>query len=150
MPELTVNIIDESEGRFNVDIDQIERVLGYCYDRNGEFPCATINLLLTTDENIAVMNSQYLNHEGPTDVLAFYDGDIEDEALNLGDIAVSVDTAMSMAAKKNMAFNEELTLYCLHGLLHLLGMEDSTDELRKQMIAAQMEIFSNFNLTYNV
>lgn len=96
------------------------------------------------------MNGAYLGHEGATDVLAFDDGDLDPETgrMHLGDIAVSLDTAARVAAETGMRFEEEAVLYALHGLLHLLGMRDGTDEGRAAMQAAQREEFARHDLRY--
>lgn len=148
MPELTLNLVDEAPQEYAVALELIEKVLGGAYSRRGRAAQAAVNLLVTSDVEIAQMNEQYLDHSGPTDVLAFDDGDEEDGVLLLGDIAVSADTAARMAVEKGMSFDEELTLYCLHGLLHLLGMRDHTDELREEMIATQREEFTRHALNY--
>lgn len=150
MPELTINLVDEAPQAYAVARELIEQVLGGAYARRGQAARAAVNLLVTSDEEIAQMNEQYLDHSGPTDVLAFDDGDEEDGVLLLGDIAVSADTAARMAVEKGMSFDEELALYCLHGLLHLLGMRDHTDELREEMITAQREEFAHNGLKYEV
>lgn len=148
MTNLTINVIDESPEWALIPQDLLQRVLGGAFERRGGSGSAMVNLLITDDTEIAKMNKLYLDHEGPTDVLSFDDGDEEDGILLLGDIAVSADTARTMAQLKEMSFDEELTLYCLHGLLHLLGMRDHDDDLREQMMKAQEEEFALHGLKY--
>ncbi len=149
MPELTINLItDECPEQYAIPTDTIIKVLNDAYNDAGIDQPTLVNLMITSDEKIAVMNEQYLDHEGPTDVIAFDDGDEEDGVLLIGDIAVSADTAAKTCENSEMSFDEELSLYCLHGFLHLTGMRDKTDEGRQEMIDKQAEIFSRNNLKY--
>lgn len=148
MSNLTINLINEAPEQYKIPQDLIERVLCGAYEAHGDGGEAMVNVLLTSDGEIAKMNELYLNHEGPTDVLSFEDGDEEDGVLLLGDIAVSADTACRVAQEREMTFDEELTLYCLHGLLHLLGMRDHEDDLRQQMVQAQAKEFTRHGLRY--
>ena len=127
----------------------ITTVLQDAYATRAESDC-TVNLLVLTDEAIAEMNWQHLQHKGPTDVLSFDDGepDPETKVLHLGDIAISLDTARREAEARQLEADHELTLYALHGLLHLLGMRDHTDETRAEMIEAQREAFARHELPF--
>ena len=60
-----------------------------------------------------------------TDVLSFPAGDTDKS--NLGDIAISVDTAAAQAKENGLNFDEEVAQLILHGLLHLCGYDHETD-----------------------
>ena len=148
MHKLRINIIDERTTQTEtLPSELIEEVLSEAYSSRAQMN-GSVNIMVVDDKKIAEMNEAFLNHQGPTDVLAFDDGEIEGNYLLLGDIAVSADTARTVASKKNMSYIEELTLYTLHGLLHLLGMDDKTDELREEMMKAQENEFSKHGLKF--
>ncbi len=145
---LHINFIDERpEARFPIPEDLISKVLTSAYNQRGD-SAASVNIMIVDDTRISEINEEFLNHEGPTDVISFEDGDFEEDILLLGDIAVSADTAETVAAVKGMSFDEELTLYALHGFLHLLGFDDIDDQDRTEMIQAQQNEFSKHNLKY--
>ena len=50
-----------------------------------------------------------------------------EETLNLGDIAVSVDTAAAQAKENGLTLDGEIAQLILHGLLHLCGYDHETD-----------------------
>ena len=149
MCTLTVNLIDErNDDKLPVPEELLRRVLNEAYKCRGQMN-GSVNIMFINDPEMAEMNLAYLNHTGPTDVLAFEDGDIEDNQLILGDIAVSVDTAQRISYKKNMTYENELILYALHGLLHLLGFEDKTPDERKKMEDIQEAEFAKHGLVFN-
>ncbi len=121
---------------------QLARVLGEAYARRGR-STATANLLLVDDKAIAKLNRDHAGKNGPTDVLAFPDGEADPQTriTHLGDIALSVTTARREARARRLRVRDELTLYALHGLLHLLGMRDDTERGRAAMAATQEDEF---------
>lgn len=78
-----------------------------------------VSILLTGDEGIRDLNLRFRNIDRPTDVLSFT---MEDERL-LGDIAVSVETAVRQARDFKVSLEEELGRLVVHGVLHLLGYD---------------------------
>jgi probable rRNA maturation factor len=90
------------------------------------------------------LNRQYLNHDYATDVLSFPlhdDGDCLE-----GEIVVSGQMAARMATRYGWSASDELMLYTVHGCLHLVGYDDSTDQQRRQMRRAEQEYLRPFGL----
>ncbi|MBU2063604.1 MAG: rRNA maturation RNase YbeY [Candidatus Omnitrophica bacterium] len=88
-----------------------------------------VSILLVDDAFIRKLNRKYLNKNSATDVLAFRLGDGEFAQICpqiLGDVVISLDTACYRARSLKICFEKELSLYLIHGLLHLLGYEDKT------------------------
>lgn len=85
-----------------------------------------LSILFTDDRHIAELNRRYLGRKGPTNVLAFpMSGepppDIESGIL--GDIAVSVDTAIRESKNFGEPLDETIYRLLIHGLLHLLNYD---------------------------
>lgn len=102
-----------------------------------------LSLLFVSDSHIKRLNWKYLNIDSSTDVLAFSmrEGEgISKKSLILGDVVVSVETAKRVAAKRKRSVYEELVLYLTHGMLHLLGYDDSDPLKRKKMKAKEKEL----------
>ncbi len=78
-----------------------------------------VSILLTDDRGIRGLNRRFRNIDRPTDVLSF---PMEDERL-LGDIAISVETAIRQAGDFKVSLEEEMARLVVHGLLHLLGYD---------------------------
>lgn len=90
-----------------------------------------ITVCFVNDRQIKKLNRKYLRHDYATDVMAF---DIsEQEDAFLADVIISTDTAqMNAVVFKTNPFYE-LCLYVAHGVLHIIGYEDRTKELRSIM-----------------
>ena len=84
-------------------------------------PSATIAFV--SDKRIRELNRQFRGIDKATEVLSFP----AEEKLNLGDIAVSVDTAAMQARENGLTLEGEIAQLILHGLLHLCGYDHETD-----------------------
>ena len=101
-----------------------------------DYPDAEISILIVDDQQIAQLNRQYLDREGPTNVIAFSmrQGQFSDIAPNLlGDVVISADTAQREAQSAGMSMQDRLDQLLIHGTLHLLvyDHEDTADAARE-------------------
>ena len=111
---------------------------------------AEVSVLLTDDATVHSMNLEYRGMDKPTDVLSFALNDLLPDAPvapsiaglppMLGDVVISVDTAMRQATQHNLSLDTELALLAVHGVLHLLGYEDETEAGAEQMHRREHEI----------
>ena len=92
----------------------------------------TINYIFCSDPKILEINIQYLNHNYYTDIITF---PLTEEDIISADIFISVETVKSNAKKFNTNFSDELNRVIIHGVLHLLGFNDYTDEEKHTMRA---------------
>jgi probable rRNA maturation factor len=108
-----------------------------------------LSLRLTTDSDIQALNSQFRHQDRSTDVLSFaamevdfpkIEGETADLALYLGDIIISVDTAVRQAPEHGYSLRKELAWLASHGLLHLLGW-DHPDEPSLLLMLDRQETF---------
>ena len=84
-----------------------------------------INIIFCSDPYILDLNIKSLNHHFFTDIITFdyCEGDILS-----GDLYISVDTVRANAEFYNTDFDNELYRVIVHGLLHLIGYDDHSDE----------------------
>lgn len=96
-----------------------------------------LSIVFLDDESIAQVHNDFLNDPTPTDVITFpSDPDFE----LAGEICVSVDKALQLSEILSVPFHKELTLYLIHGWLHLAGFDDSTESQIISMRAAEQDI----------
>jgi probable rRNA maturation factor len=88
-----------------------------------------VSYIFCSDDYLHEMNVEYLNHDTLTDVITFpYNNDpIE------GDVFISIDRVKDNANDLNVPFENELQRVMIHGILHLCGYRDETDEEETEM-----------------
>ena len=84
---------------------------------------SSATIAFVSDKRIRELNRQFRGVDKATDVLSFP----AEEKFNLGDVAVSVETAAVQAKENGLTFDEEIAQLILHGLLHLCGYDHETD-----------------------
>ncbi|MGE0078388.1 MAG: rRNA maturation RNase YbeY [Bacteroidales bacterium] len=84
-----------------------------------------INYIFCSDSYILELNQQYLDHNYYTDIITF---DYCENSFISGDIFISIDTVKSNSESFNTSFDHELLRVIIHGILHLIGFTDKTDE----------------------
>jgi probable rRNA maturation factor len=90
-----------------------------------------LNYIFCSDDYILDINKQHLNHDYFTDIITFnYNvGDVIS-----GDVFISYDTIKSNALEfSNGSVVDELDRVVIHGVLHLIGFNDKTDEDQIEM-----------------
>jgi probable rRNA maturation factor len=105
----------------------------------GGKPTMPVSLLLTDDAEIAALHAQHLGDASPTDVMSF---DLDGAA----ELVVSVTTAARIARARGHAVRAEVALYIVHGLLHVLGHDDTTRRSRARMRDAEREVLQRLRL----
>lgn len=105
---------------------------------------AEISVAVVDDPTIHELNRQYLDHDYPTDVLSFV-FELEDGFLD-GQIIVGGETAAKEAPQYGWNPQDELLLYVIHGTLHLVGYDDTTDEAQSAMREAERTALAQFAL----
>lgn len=93
-----------------------------------------LNYLFVNDDEILVANRQFVNHDYYTDIITF---DYSRGDKIAGDIMISVDTVASNAEKFGVAYFRELLRVIIHGVLHLVGINDKGPGEREIMEAAE-------------
>ena len=130
-----MEITFQSEGVEHPQIDEnkisswIESVAKKYSKEIGE-----ISYLFCDDEKILEVNQEYLNHDFYTDIITF---DYTEGNKISGDIIISLQTVESNSQMYKTKFLEELHRVIIHGILHLSGLNDLTEEEEKAMRDAE-------------
>lgn len=102
----------------------------------------TVNIILVTSEQIRELNRSFREKDTVTDVLTF-PTELEEE---LGDIFISIHTAMEQAKTYGHTFRRELAFLVVHGLLHAIGYDHDTKEKEHIMFHLQEKILNELKL----
>lgn len=109
----------------------------------GGCPAGELSVVFLTDAALARIHADFMDDPSPTDVITFEPpptapGGAEPAA---GEICVSADAAARQTGRPSRgaaaAFAAELTLYVVHGWLHLAGYDDRKPVHKRQMRAAE-------------
>lgn len=92
-----------------------------------------LNIIFTSNDYLLEINRKYLNHNYYTDVISFDDSN---EDVVSGDIFVSVEQVKINSKFHNVGFINELCRVMIHGVLHLVGYND-TDEAQRAVMRTQ-------------
>jgi len=122
--------IQDRQSALQVEQARLVDVIGKVASDHG-FRSGEIGIVIVDDPTIHAINREHLQHDYPTDVISFVFS-AEDDELE-GEIIVSTDTAMREASEGGWPAEDELLLYVIHGMLHLVGMDDVEPHLRRQM-----------------
>lgn len=133
--------IRSTQGQFPVDKPRLEnqafRILDHLGIRSFE-----ILILIVDDSTIAQLNLRHLNHEGPTDIITFPVSDPGDDHLE-GELVISAPWAVRVAVENGDDPFDELVLYVVHGILHLIGLDDLSEKDAENMKRKEFEVLSS-------
>ncbi len=106
-----------------------------------------ISYLFCDDEYLLGVNQQYLNHDTYTDIITF---DYVAADLISGDIMISIDRVGENASQFEVPFELELRRVIIHGVLHLLGQGDKSDDEATEMRRQEEESLALWNTMFPV
>lgn len=109
---------------------------------NEGFTVKDLNYIFCSDEYLHKINLEYLDHDTLTDIITF--DNTEKEGKIEGDIFISIDRVRDNAKDFSTEFDHELRRVLVHGLLHLCGYLDETDEEEAEMRTRENEYLSKY------
>lgn len=149
---MTLYIEEEGKGTLPFDVKETAELIVETALEYEDCPYeAEVNLLLTDDEEIRIMNKEHRQIDRATDVLSFpmldYEtpGDLsgieeqgdafnpESGELMLGDIVISKERVIAQAEEYGHSVRREYAFLIAHSMLHLLGYDHMEEEERRLM-----------------
>jgi probable rRNA maturation factor len=120
---------------------EVQKILENLGCHNSE-----ISILFTSDRHIKELNVAYRKKNNPTDVLSFSQIEGDFASLNtsiLGDVVISVDTAVKQAEDFGHSLEKEIFTLLIHGILHLLKFDhEQSEEDDKKMQSKANELLA--------
>jgi probable rRNA maturation factor len=103
-----------------------------------------INIVFCSDEYLKEMNIQYMKHDYYTDIITFNNNDND---LLSGDLYISTERVQDNAKLYSVDILDELLRVIIHGILHLIGFNDTNNELKKEIKNQEdewLKVFKSF------
>ena len=115
-------------------------------DRLSIPPDASVNIVLTDDAHMTALNLKYLGSGNSTDCMAF-NIDAQKPQVGewvFGEVYVGMEVAERQGVEASWGKEKEVAMLIIHGLLHLTGRRDDSDERREAMMSEAMGLLTEF------
>jgi len=109
--------------------------------KSENFVEGEITIVFCNDDYLLDMNRTYLNHDYYTDIITF---DYSEDIIISGDLFVSIDRIIENSSSFDVSFNHELSRVIYHGVLHLCGYKDKSEDELKAMRAKENYYLEKF------
>ena len=142
---MSIEILNES----GIDLDErgLQQLARFVMDRMRVHPLAELCIKAVDEATIAELNEQWMEKEGPTDVLAFPMDELRPGLLDeepeegvLGDLVLCPAVAEKQGETAGHGVEAEIELLTVHGILHLLGYDHAEPEEHKEMFGLQDDL----------
>ncbi|MEO5711206.1 MAG: rRNA maturation RNase YbeY [Nocardioidaceae bacterium] len=139
---MSIEVLNESGTE--VDAHELSRLSRFVMDRMRVHPLAELCIKVVDEATISELNQQWMDKEGPTDVLAFPMDELrpglvteEPEEGVLGDLVLCPAVAARQAEEAGHSTQDEVDLLTVHGILHLLGYDHAEPDEHAEMFGLQ-------------
>ena len=146
---MSIEVLNESG--HDLDVKQMAQLSRFVMDRMRVHPLAELCIKAVDEPTIAQLNEQWMEKEGPTDVLAFPMDELrpglvdeEPEEGVLGDLVLCPDIAEKQGVAAGHGKDAEIELLTVHGILHLLGYDHAEPEEHKEMFGLQAQLLAEW------
>ena len=146
---MSIEVLNESGQE--LDVRELARLSRFVMDVMRVHPQAELCIKAVDEATIAELNQQWMEKEGPTDVLAFPMDELRPGLVNeepeegvLGDIVLCPAVAAVQAETAGHSTTDELDLLTVHGVLHLLGYDHAEPDEHKAMFGLQTRLLGEW------
>lgn len=151
--------ISSSQDALLIDVRALTQAIE-CALQIERIASAVLSVSVVDNKTIHQINREHLQHDYPTDVISFqldftFDDEAPDDApaelraagaMIEGEIIASAEMALEMASSGQWTAMNELTLYVIHGLLHVCGYDDLSAEEKVIMRTRERAILNTIGL----
>ena len=146
---MSTEVVNESG--YAVDESEFADLARFVLDEMHVHPQAELEVQFVEADVMSELNQQWMDSEGPTDVLAFPIDELQpgrpespsSEGI-LGSVVLCPQVALDQARSAGHSVEEEMLLLTTHGILHLLGYDHAEEAEEKEMFALQRRLLLTF------
>lgn len=146
---MSIEVLNESEQE--LDVRHLSTLSRFVMDRMRVHPLAELCIKAVDEDTIAQLNRQWMDKDGPTDVLAFPMDELRPGKVNeepeegvLGDLVLCPAVAERQGADAGHGTVAEIELLTVHGILHLLGYDHAEPEEHEEMFGLQARLLGEW------
>ena len=146
---MSIEVLNESG--HELDVKQLAALSRFVMDRMRVHPQAELCIKAVDEPTIAGLNEQWMEKEGPTDVLAFPMDELRPGLVNeepeegvLGDLVLCPEVARRQGETAGHGRDAELELLTVHGILHLLGYDHAEPDEHRVMFGLQDDLLAQW------
>lgn len=146
---MSIEVLNESG--LDLDVRRLASLSRFVMDRMRIHPLAELCIKAVDEATITQLNLQWMEKDGPTDVLAFPMDELRPGLVNdepkegvLGDLVLCPEIAEKQGETAGHGRDAEIELLTVHGILHLLGYDHAEPEEHAEMFALQDQILGEW------
>ena len=109
------------------------------------FRLGDLSIVSYTDDGLLEFNQAYLEHDTYTDIITF---DYSEGKMLSGDLLISFERVKENAGNQSVMFDDELRRVMVHGVLHLIGFKDKSEDDAKAMRDAEDRALTMFHVEH--
>lgn len=147
MIEHHVTIDQQIETPEAITEESVLSLLTHVLETEGVTGSWELAIQLVDDPTMQAAHIEFMDIDEPTDIMTFpysHEDDVWGDGAHGGDVIISVDRARSHAHYADWREEDELFFLIVHGILHLLGWEDHSEDDRTKMLAHQRELLDSW------
>jgi probable rRNA maturation factor len=142
--------LGDTQDDFRIDAVAWKRIVEHVVHDLFQTESCELEIHLVSREESCRINEQFLQHEGPTDVITFDYSEKESPLRFHGEILICPSVAAEEAEDFDTSWQDEVGRYLVHGLLHLDGFDDQDDEGRRVMKTREDELFNRLTAEFDL
>ncbi|HEX4471213.1 MAG TPA: rRNA maturation RNase YbeY [Nocardioides sp.] len=146
---MSIEVLNESGE--DLDVNRLAALSRFVMEQLRVHPLAELCIKAVDEPTIASLNQQWMEKEGPTDVLAFPMDELRPGLVNedptegvLGDLVLCPGVAERQGAAAGHGTEAEIELLTVHGILHLLGYDHAEPAEHQEMFALQDQLLASW------
>jgi probable rRNA maturation factor len=147
--QMSIEVLNESG--HELDVRELARLSRFVLDVLRVHPQAELCIKAVDEATIAELNMQWMEKEGPTDVLAFPMDELRPGLVNedpeegvLGDLVICPEIAERQGVEAGHGRDAEIELLTVHGILHLLGYDHAEPDEHRIMFRLQDDLLTQW------
>jgi probable rRNA maturation factor len=146
-PAVSIEVLNESGHQ--LDVHRLAGLSRFVLEQMRVHPLAELCIKAVDEPTMATLNEQWMEKEGPTDVLAFPMDELRPGLVNeepeegvLGDLVLCPAVAEKQGATAGHGTQAEIDVLTVHGVLHLLGYDHAAPEEQREMFGLQDQLLA--------